>query len=102
MEIDGPAGQGTSITDAFAKYANDEPGDALPFYEAEGRILALWDQLNELKLEIALMEAQTNPPADALATPKLNGKGERPNEETLSATLKEVEKECLEARLPTP
>ena len=92
METDPPAGQATTTTDTFAKYADDEPGDALPFYEAEGRLLALWDQLNELNLEIALLEAQTNPPADALEPPNLNG-------ETLITTLKEVEKECLEARV---
>ena len=98
MEINGPAGQGITTADAFANYADDEPGDALPFYEAEGRILALWDQLNELKLEIALMEAQANPPAAALQHSDLSGENGPPNEETLNATLKEAERDCLEAR----
>lgn len=43
---------------AFADFAAHEAGDTIPFYEAEGQILELWDQLNELKLEQALLEAQ--------------------------------------------
>ena len=49
----------SSSTDAaFAEFAAHESGDTLPFYEIEGQVLALWDQLNELKLEQALLEAQ--------------------------------------------
>lgn len=40
----------------FAKYAEEQPGDTLPFYEVEGKILALWDQLNELKIELSIAE----------------------------------------------
>lgn len=46
---------------AFADYASDQPCDTTPFYQAEGQILELWDQLNELKLEQAILEAQATP-----------------------------------------
>lgn len=46
---------------AFADFASDQPGDTTPFYQAEGQILELWDQLSELKLEQAVLEAQTTP-----------------------------------------
>ena len=42
---------------AFAGLAAHESGDTVPFYEVEGQVLALWDQLNELKLEQALLQA---------------------------------------------
>ena len=49
----------SSTTDAaFAELAAHMPGDAIPFYEVEGQILELWDQLNELTLEKTLLEAQ--------------------------------------------
>ena len=48
-----------SSEDAYAQYAEDKPGDTVPFYETEGRLLALWDQLNEMKLEIAVLQAST-------------------------------------------
>ncbi len=44
---------------AFVDVAANVSGDTAPFYQAEGQILELWDQLNELKLEQALWEAQT-------------------------------------------
>lgn len=44
---------------AFVNFAASDLGDTTAFYQAEGQILALWDQLNELKLEQALLEAQT-------------------------------------------
>lgn len=43
---------------AFAELAAHKSGDAIPFYEVEGQILELWDQLNELMLGKALLEAQ--------------------------------------------
>lgn len=98
MATSTPAAESTAIINAFAKYADDQPGDALPFYEAEGRILALWDQLNELKLEVALMEAQINPPPEALGHHGVNGETEPYNDEMLEKALKEAERECLEAR----
>ena len=53
----------SSITDAaFAGLAAHKPGDAIPFYEIEGHVLELWDQLNELTLEKALLEAQSTVP----------------------------------------
>lgn len=55
---------------AFADLAAHESGDTLPFYEVEGQVLALWDQLNELKLEQALLEAQVTSSSGALITPK--------------------------------
>ena len=49
----------SSSTDAaFAELAAHKSGDAIPFYEVEGQILELWDQVNELTLEKALLEAQ--------------------------------------------
>lgn len=53
----------SSSTDAaFADLARYKSGDALPFYELEGQILELWDQLNELRLEKALLESQGDVP----------------------------------------
>ena len=46
--------------DALLEIANHQRNDIQPFYELEGKILGLWDQLNELKLEIAVFEAQKN------------------------------------------
>ena len=34
-----------------------QPGDMIQFYEAEGRALELWDELQELQLRRALFEA---------------------------------------------
>lgn len=98
LDLSYPLTQSTSVIDAFANYAVDQPGDALPFYEPEGRLLALWDQLNDLKLEVAMMEAQANPPSDVQEAPGVNGEKEAVNEQVSEATLKEAEKECLEAR----
>ena len=50
----------TNAETAFAGLAAHESGDAVPFYEAEGQVLALWDQLNELKLEQALLHAPSS------------------------------------------
>ena len=83
----------------FASYANDDPSDTLLFYEAEGRLLSLWDQLNELKLEISLLEAQSNSPSPLPPPPHSEDEAPNPHsEETLTAALKTAEKECLEAR----
>lgn len=46
----------------FADLVAHKSGDAIPFYEIEGQILELWDQLNELSLEKALLEAQNSAP----------------------------------------
>lgn len=61
LQIDPELGPESPIETDFASFAADRPGDILPFYETEAKILALWDQLNDLKLEIALQEAQNNP-----------------------------------------
>ena len=47
---------------AFADLAAHRSGDALLFYEIEGQILELWDQLNELSLERGLLESQDTVP----------------------------------------
>lgn len=52
----------SSADAAFAGFAARQSGDALPFYEIEGQILELWDQLNELRLEKALLEAEDSVP----------------------------------------
>ena len=50
----------SSSTDAaFAELAAHKSGDVIPFYELEGQILELWDQLSELTLERAILEAQS-------------------------------------------
>ena len=52
----------SSVDAAFADFAAYKSGDALPFYEIEGQVLELWDHLNELRLEKALLEAQNTVP----------------------------------------
>ena len=47
---------------AFAGFAVDESRDVLSFYDVERQILALYDHLNDLKLEIALWETHKTPP----------------------------------------
>ena len=50
----------SSSTDAaFAELAAHKLGDVIPFYELEGQVLELWDQLSELTLERAILEAQS-------------------------------------------
>ena len=57
----------TNAETAFAGLAAHESGDTVPFYEVEGQVLALWDQLNELKLEQALLQAQSSSSSGACA-----------------------------------
>ena len=52
---------------AFAEYGTHKSGDTLAFYEIEGQVLALWNQLNELKLEQALLQAQLTSSSGACA-----------------------------------
>lgn len=79
----------SSSTDiAFADLASYRSGDAIPFYETEGQILELWDQLNELRLEQALLEAETTVP---LMQQPLR-------DEEMDSQVTIAEKECLEAR----
>lgn len=47
------------LFDDFADLAAYRPSDTIQFYEAEGKVLELWDQLDEHALERALLEAQT-------------------------------------------
>ena len=61
LQIDPELGPESPTEKDFAGFAADQPGDTLPFYEVEAKILSLWDQLNDLKLEISLQEAQKNP-----------------------------------------
>ncbi|KAG8525991.1 uncharacterized protein KY384_000753 [Bacidia gigantensis] len=75
--------------DALIQLAAHQDGDTLQFYELEGQILALWDKLNELQLEIAVLQAQK---ADSTEdTSSLS-------EDEVSKELKKAEKECLDAR----
>ena len=57
----------TATETAFAGLAAHESGDTVPFYEAEGQVLALWDQLNELKLEQAILQAPSSSSSGACA-----------------------------------
>ena len=59
VRLDDDSHQAGSIEEGFTQYAEDQPDDKLPFYEIEGQILSLWDRLNELKLEIAVLEKPT-------------------------------------------
>ena len=52
----------SSIDASLAELAAHRSGDAIPFYEIEGQVLELWDQLNELRLEKSLLEAQNTTP----------------------------------------
>lgn len=56
-----------SAETAFAGLAAHASGDTVPFYEVEGQVLALWDQLNELKLEQAVLHASLTPSSGAYA-----------------------------------
>ncbi|KAL9130880.1 MAG: hypothetical protein Q9217_001030 [Psora testacea] len=76
--------------EAFAQVAADQAGDTLPFYEIEGQILALWDQLNELKLEKALLDAQVEP-----GEPQGN---QILTDEEFVKELELAERQCLNAR----
>ncbi len=77
---------------AFADFATDEPGDTTPFYQAEGQVLELWDKMDELKLEQAILEARTT---GGCIPSEIHGSG---SAEVTEADLKEAEKEYLEAR----
>lgn len=78
----------SSVDAAFADFATYKPGDALPFYELEGQVLELWDQLNELRLEKALLEVRNTVPIEQQSL----------TDEELGVQVKIAEKECLEAR----
>ncbi len=57
---------GKSISEhatAFAEFAVNESRDVLSFYELEEQILALYDHLNDLKLEIGLLGARDTLPS---------------------------------------
>ena len=83
----------SSSTDAaFAGFAAHKSGDALPFYEIEGQILELWDQLNELRLEKALLEAQDTIPIGT--TSGLNPKALANTNLTRAATISRGRSGC--------
>ena len=98
---------GTVSDDAFACIAADEPGDTVPFYEIEGQVLALWDQLNELNLEKTLLETQAKGQESQgiLSLRQFIEQSNQPRtgEQTLSdqdtiENLKLAEAQCLEAQ----
>ena len=56
--------QDKDVADAFADLARiRQPRDSVSFTETEQKILELYDQLSELRLERALLEAQASPQA---------------------------------------
>ena len=57
-----------SLDGTFADLSRNEARDTIPFYQAEGQILELWDQVQELKLEQALLQAQTTSQSGARTT----------------------------------
>ena len=93
---------------AFAEFAANESRDVLSFYELEGQILALYDHLNDLKLEIALLEAQHKLPSSKYQETSavwifainhiFSTVGEPSLDGDPTTELKVAEKECLEAR----
>ena len=90
---------------AFAGLAVNESRDVLSFYEVEAQILALYDHLSDLKLEIALLEARDSLPlSKRLKTAGINAFA---NDDTVAdfspdgdptIELRAAEKETLEAR----
>ena len=92
--------------DALARYADDVSGDTVLFYEAEGRLLSLWDRLQKLRLESAIRESQMAPKdGDFPLRPPLpdSTPTHADVEPALSVTdsaleLAEAERECVEAR----
>lgn len=55
------AGSSRDVDADFAKIVEDQPGDRHQFYELESKVLDLWDRLNDLQLEIAVLEEQNSP-----------------------------------------
>ena len=61
-----PSANDDSLT-GFEHLVEHKPGATVQFYEAEGRVLELWDELQELQLRRALFEAaQSNANAGTL------------------------------------
>ncbi len=60
---------------AFAEFAVNESRDVLSFYDVEAQILALYDHLNDLKLEIALLEARNGLPSSQYYVFQASGVG---------------------------
>ena len=57
------ASKGTEYEKGFTDFAASESHDLVSFSEREEQILALHDQLEELRLEVALAEGLGNQPA---------------------------------------
>lgn len=53
------------LDETFAEYAKPWSADNLSFYEIESQILALYDQLIELRLEKAILDTQLDLPQGA-------------------------------------
>lgn len=63
LSLDDNADENSELDTAFIKYTTDEPVDRLSLYEIERQILCLYDQLIELRLERAILEAQLELPS---------------------------------------
>lgn len=48
----------TEVDEELGDFAKDEPSDSLLLFAAECQVLTLYDQLADLRLEKALLEAQ--------------------------------------------
>ena len=62
LSLDDNATENSELDTAIIRYANHEPIDKLSLYEVERQILCLYDQLIELRLERAILEAQLELP----------------------------------------
>lgn len=62
LSLDDNAIENSELDTAFVSYADHEPVDRLSLYEVERQILCLYDQLIELRLERAILEAQIELP----------------------------------------
>lgn len=58
LSLEDNAAENSELDIAFVKYANHEPVDRLSLYEIERQILCLYDQLIDIRLEGAILEAQ--------------------------------------------
>ena len=91
---------------AFGSFAKDESRDVVSLSEREERVLALCDQLDELKLENALLVADEQRAPGEMSYSLLFEvslirrleNSQTLSDEDLQALIKTVEEECLEAR----
>ena len=106
LSLEDDANESSKLDAAFLDYAKNESVDNLSLYEIEREILCLYDQLIELKLERAILDAQRQlstgaRPRHASYTRLLHlpmtADDSQPDGD-VDVRLKNAERECLEAR----